>query len=194
VVGADFRFGKGRAGGAATLGELGRRHGFGVTVAPLVSDDRGDFSSTAIREALAAGRPEEAARILGHWHRIEGPVQHGENRGRCLGFPTANLSVEGLSLPRLGIYAVIVDVLTGPHRGRHAGAASLGVRPTFGENTPNFEVYLIDFNGDLYGEQLSVALVAYLRPEAKFDSLDALAAQMADDVAEARARLAPVLA
>jgi riboflavin kinase/FMN adenylyltransferase len=194
VVGSDFRFGKGRAGDAATLAELGRRHGFGVTVAPLVSDDRGDFSSTAIREALAAGRPEEAARILGHWHRIEGPVLHGENRGRGLGFPTANLSVEGLSLPRLGISAVIVDVLTGPHRGRHAGAASLGVRPTFGENTPNFEVYLIDFNGDLYGEQLSVALVAYLRPEAKFDSLDALAAQMADDVAEARARLAPVLA
>lgn len=190
VVGADFRFGKGRAGEVADLRALGAALGFGVTAAPLVSDGRGDYSSTAIREALGAGRPEQAARILGHWHRIEGPVQQGDRRGKALGFPTANLALDGLHLPRLGIYAVEVDVLTGPHRGRYAGAASIGVRPTFGENAPNLEVHLLDFDGDLYGEELSVALVAYLRPELKFDGAGPLVAQMRGDVAEVRARLA----
>lgn len=194
VVGADFRFGKGRAGDAAALGALGTRLGFGITVAPLVSDARGDFSSTAIRNALAEGRPEEAARVLGHWHRIEGTVEHGEKRGRALGFPTANLPVEGLHLPRFGIYAVLADVLTGPHRGRYGGAASLGVRPTFGASRPNLEVHLLDFDGDLYGAALSIALVAYLRPEAKFDAVPELVAQMTHDVADARARLVPLLA
>ena len=190
VVGADFRFGKGRAGDAAMLKALGAAAGFGVTAAPLVSDAGGDYSSTAIRQALVDGRPEEAARILGHWHRIEGVVEHGEKRGRALGFPTANLSLAGLHLPRLGVYAVLVDVLTGSHRGRYGGAASIGVRPTFGENQPNLEVYLLDFAGDLYGERLSVALVAWLRPELRFDGTAPLVAQMAEDVREARARLA----
>ncbi len=190
VVGADFRFGKGRAGDAAELGRLGERFGFGVTVAPLVSGDGGDYSSTAIRQALAEGRPEAAARILGHWHRIEGIVGHGDKRGKAMGFPTANLPLSGLHLPRLGVYAVIVDVLTGPHRGRYGGAASIGVRPTFGENAPNLEVHLLDFDGDLYGEELSVALVAWLRPELRFDGVAPLVAQMSDDVREARARLA----
>jgi riboflavin kinase/FMN adenylyltransferase len=191
AVGADFRFGKGRAGDADTLRALGGRLGFGVTVAPLVSDAQGDFSSTAIRAALADGRPEEAARILGHWHRIEGAVRHGDKRGRGLGFPTANLWLDGLHLPRFGVYAVLVDVLTGPHRGRYEGAASLGVRPTFGGGRPNLEVYLLDFDGDLYGAELSVALVAFLRPELRFESAEALVARMHADVAEARARLAP---
>jgi riboflavin kinase/FMN adenylyltransferase len=194
VVGADFRFGKARAGDVATLRTLGARHGFGVTAAPLVSDASGDFSSTAIRAALSDGRPEAAARVLGHWHRIEGRVAHGEKRGHALGFPTANLVPEGLHLPRFGIYAVLVDVLSGPHRGRYGGAASLGVRPTFGEGRPNLEVHLLDFAGDLYGAEVSVALVAYLRPEERFDSVPDLVAQMARDVDEARARLAPVLA
>ena len=118
VVGADFRFGKGRAGDAAGLTALGAAAGFGVTVAPLVADGQVDYSSTAIRAALAEGRPEEAARILGHWHRIEGPVLHGDKRGKGLGFPTANLALDGLHLPKLGVYAVLVDVLDGPHRGR----------------------------------------------------------------------------
>jgi riboflavin kinase/FMN adenylyltransferase len=190
VVGADFRFGKGRAGDCAVLKELGRPFGFGVTAAPLISDGQGDFSSTAIREALSAGRPEEAARILGHWHRIEGAVRHGDKRGKGLGFPTANLWLDGLHLPRFGVYAVLVDVLTGPHRGRYDGAASLGVRPTFGESRPNLEIYLLDFEGDLYGAELSVALVAFQRPELRFDSVPALVDRMRDDVAEARDRLA----
>lgn len=190
VVGADFRFGKGRAGDAEALTALGAAAGIGVTVAPLVSDGRRDYSSTAIRVALTEGRPEEAARILGHWHRIEGPVLHGEKRGRAMGVPTANLALDGLHLPRLGIYAVLVDVLDGPHRGRHLGVASIGVRPTFGGGTPNLEVHLLDFDGDLYGAALSVALVGFQRPERAFDSVEALVAQMQADIAEARSRLA----
>jgi riboflavin kinase / FMN adenylyltransferase len=189
VVGADFRFGKGRAGDVALLQRLGPEMGFGVTVAPLVSDAQGDYSSSAIRLALSEGRPEEAARMLGHWHRIEGPVLHGEKRGRELGFPTLNLGLGALHRPRYGVYTVLVDVLDGPHAGRYGGAASLGERPTFGINAPNLEVYLLDFEGDLYGLPVSVALVAFQRPELKFDSVEALVGQMNADVAEARARL-----
>jgi len=190
VVGADFRFGRRRAGDTAALAAFGRGLGFGVTVAPLVCDDHGDLSSTAIRAALAEGRPEDAARILGHWHRIEGTVLHGDKRGRGLGFPTANLAIDGLHPPRFGIYTVVVDVLTGLHAGRYGGVASLGVRPTFGEHRPNLEVHLLDFDGDLYGAELSVALVAWQRPELRFDDAGALVARMEADAAEARARLA----
>jgi riboflavin kinase/FMN adenylyltransferase len=190
AVGADFRFGARRAGDAETLRAEGARLGFGVTVAPLVEDGAGEFSSTAIRAALREGRPEDAKRMLGHWHRIEGPVLHGEKRGRSLGYPTANMSIEGLMPPRFGVYAVLVDVLDGPHAGPHGGVASLGVRPMFGENRPNLETYLFDFAGDLYGARLSVALVHFQRPEMRFDGLDALIAQMRRDEAEARARLA----
>jgi riboflavin kinase / FMN adenylyltransferase len=189
VVGADFRFGKGRAGDADDLTALGAAAGFGVTLAPLVSDRHGDYSSTAIRAALSEGHPEHAARILGHWHRIEGPVLHGEQRGRAMGVPTANLSMDGLHLPRLGVYAVIVDVLDGPHRGRWPGVASIGVRPTFGGGAANLEAHLLDFDGDLYGARLSVALVAFQRLELTFDGMDSLAVQMRADLAEARDRL-----
>ncbi|MDO5614149.1 MAG: bifunctional riboflavin kinase/FAD synthetase [Paracoccus sp. (in: a-proteobacteria)] len=190
TVGADFRFGKGRAGDAAMLETLGREMGFGVTIAPLLGANGTDYSSTAIRAALADGRPRDAERMLGHWHRIEGEVLHGDKRGRDLGWPTANMSVQGLHLPRLGVYAVLVDVLTGPQKGPWQGVASLGVRPMFGENRPNLEVHLFDFSGDLYGQHLSVALVDFLRDEAKFDSLDALVDQIAADAAQARAVLA----
>lgn len=190
VAGADFRFGTRRGGDAEMLRRLGPRLGFGVTIAPLVSDAQGDFSSTAIRQALTEGRPADAARMLGHWHRIEGEVRHGDKRGRDLGFPTANLWLDGLHLPRFGVYAVRVDVLTGPHAGRYGGAASLGVRPTFGTNRPNLEVHLLDFTGDLYGAEISVALVAYQRPELKFDGIETLIVQMRADVIETRHLLA----
>ena len=190
AVGRDFRFGKGRAGGIDTLTREGERLGFRVSEAPWVADGDGEVSSSAIRAALQAGRPEEAARILGHWHRIEGPVLHGDKRGRTLGYPTANMGLGGLMAPRYGVYAVLVDVLDGRHAGAYGGVASLGVRPMFGENRPNLETYLFDFAGDLYGATLSVALVAFQRPEIAFDSVDALIAQMAEDSAEARRRLA----
>ncbi|MCZ8154275.1 MAG: bifunctional riboflavin kinase/FAD synthetase [Rhodobacteraceae bacterium] len=189
VVGADFCFGKGRAGTAADLTALGQQHGFDVTIAPLLSVGGKEVSSTAIRQALSEGRPRDAAAMLGHWHRIEGAVIHGEKRGRELGYPTANMSVDGLHLPRHGVYAVKVDILSGPQAGAHIGAASLGVRPMFGENRPNLETFLFDFAGDLYGHHLSIAFVDFLRPELKFDSLDALIAQMEADCTQARAIL-----
>jgi riboflavin kinase/FMN adenylyltransferase len=191
VAGADFRFGHGRSGDAALLQAMGPQLGMGVTVAPLVSDANGDVSSTAIRAALSEGRPEAAARMLGHWHRIEGRVEHGDKRGRGLGYPTANIGLGDLHRPRYGVYAALVDVLDGPHAGRWRGAANLGERPTFGRNAPNLEAHLLDFEGDLYGATLSVALVAFQRPELRFDGADALVAQMARDVAETRARLTP---
>src|SRR6056297_1061573 len=186
VVGADFCFGKGRAGTAAMLQDFGAEMGFGVTIAPLLEGTDGQVSSTAIRAALSDGRPRDAADMLGHWHRIEGPVIHGEKRGRTLGYPTANMALDGLHLPRLGVYAVFVDIADGPHAGHHTGVASLGVRPMFGENTPNLETFLFDFAGDLYGTTLSVALVEFLRPEMKFDGLDPLIAQMDADSVRAR--------
>ncbi len=190
TVGADFCFGRKRSGNAQVLARLGRELGFGVTVAPLLGNGEVEYSSTAIRKALAEGRTREAERMLGHWHRIDGEVLHGDKRGRDLGYPTANMAVEGLHLPALGIYAVLVDVLTGPDRGSYKGVASLGVRPMFGENRPNLEVHIFDFAADLYGQHLSVALVEYLRPEAKFDGLPALIAQMDRDSAQAREILA----
>lgn len=190
VVGADFCFGKNRAGKAADLQGFGEKLGFGVTIAGLIEGTQGQVSSTSIRQALAKGKPRDAADMLGHWHRIEGIVIGGEQRGRELGYPTANMSIEGLHPPRFGVYAVLVEVQDGPHVGKYHGVASMGVRPMFGINRPNLETFLFDFTGDLYGATLSVALVDYLRPEEKFDGLDALITQMDADSAKSRAILA----
>lgn len=190
VVGADFCFGKGRAGNAEDLKRFGEQYGFGVTIAPLMEYSEHAVSSTAIRNALSEGRPADAKEMLGHWHRIEGVVIGGEQRGRELGFPTANMSIDGLHQPRFGVYAVLVDVLDGPHAGSYRGAASIGVRPMFSGVVPNIETFLFDFSGDLYGATLSVGLVAFLRPELKFDGLEALTRQMDADCAEARDILA----
>ncbi|AEI94687.1 bifunctional riboflavin kinase/FAD synthetase [Roseobacter litoralis] len=186
IVGADFCFGKGRSGTADDLKRFGQTMGFDVTVAPLMARSDITVSSTAIRSALSAGKPREAAEMLGHWHRIEGPVIGGEQRGRELGYPTANMSIDGLHPPAFGVYAVLVDVLDGAHAGSYHGVASMGVRPMFGENRPNLETFIFDFSGDLYGTPLSVALVEHLRPELKFDGLDALIAQMDQDSTAAR--------
>ncbi len=190
TVGADFCYGKGRAGNAATLRAQGASFGFGVQIAPMLGGPEGRVSSTAIRAALTDGRPQDAAAMLGHWHRIDGPVIHGARRGRELGYPTANMSVAGLHLPRFGIYAVLVDVLDGPHAGSYHGAASLGLRPQFDGDGPNLESFLFDFDGDLYGHHLSVGLVAFLRPEARFDGVAALVEQMGRDCDQARTILA----
>lgn len=189
TVGSDFCFGRGRQGTAADLRVHCAARGIGTTTLDLLERDGAAISSTAIRAALAEGDPRRAASMLGHWHRIEGAVIHGEKRGRELGFPTANMALHGLHLPRFGVYAVWVDVLTGPKAGTYRGAASLGVRPMFGENQPNLETYLLDFAGDLYGQHLSVALVEFLRPEMRFDGLPALIAQMQADCDRARAVL-----
>lgn len=189
IVGEDFCFGKGRSGTAADLTAFGERYGFGVTIAPMLDLGAGEVSSTAIRAALTDGRPRDAARMLGHFHRIDGPVIRGDQRGRDLGYPTANMSIAGLHPPKFGVYAVEVDVRDGPHKGSYQGAASIGTRPMFGENVPNCETFIFDFKGDLYGTEISVALVDYLRGEEKFDSLEALITQMNADCARARAIL-----
>jgi len=185
VVGADFKFGKSRKGNTNTLSEAP----FELTVAPILNGPNGAVSSTAIRAALTDGKPEEAAAMLGHWHRIEGIVEHGFKRGREMGFPTANISMAGLHLPAFGIYACRVDVRDGPHAGTYDAVASLGSRPTFGDNAPNLEVMLLDFSGDLYGAELSVALMHFQRPELKFDGMETLITQMHADVVETRKHL-----
>lgn len=192
VIGADFQFGKDRTGNADVMRDLGKLLNFDVTIAELVKNGEGAVSSTAIRNALSEGRPADAATMLGHWHRIDGEVYGGDKRGRELGYPTANMSVNRLHPPRFGVYAVKVDVLTGPHQGTYNGAASVGVRPMFGENKPNLETFIFDFSGDLYGEHLSIAFVDYLRPEAKFESLEDLVAQIDKDCTKARAILSAI--
>lgn len=192
VVGADFCFGKGRVGTVTLLQKYGAKMGFGVTIAPLLENTAGQVSSTSIRQALGAGHPREAALQLGHWHHIEGPVIGGEQRGRKLGYPTANMSIDGLHPPKFGVYAVLVEVQDGPHAGSYHGAASLGVRPMFGVNTANLETFIFDFSGDLYGATLSVALVDFLRSELKFAELEPLITQMAADCASARSILAAI--
>ena len=186
TVGRDFCFGKNRAGDSAALKRFGAEMGFGVTITDLVETGGIEVSSTRIRAALSEGRPEDAAQMLGHLHRIEGVVERGEQRGRDLGYPTANMSIAGLHPPKFGVYAVKVSVLTGENTGEFNGVASLGVRPMFEGDVPKLESFLFDFRGDLYGAELSVALVAYLRPEEKFDSLDALMSQMDADSARAQ--------
>jgi riboflavin kinase/FMN adenylyltransferase len=190
VIGEDFRFGRARRGTAAMLAEEGPRHGFSVTIEPMRGDPAGAFSSSAIRGHLRAGRVVDAAVQLGRWHTVSGTVERGDQRGRLLGYPTANLSFGEQLVPAYGIYAARVRVLDGPHAGEHPGVASIGERPTFGVNAPNFEVHLFDFAGDLYGAGISVALIAHLRGEERFESAEALVEQMDRDSADARRALA----
>jgi riboflavin kinase/FMN adenylyltransferase len=187
VTGEDFTFGKGRGGNIEVLKELAGELGLSVdAVAPVMADGEA-VSSSRVREALEAGDCETAARLLTRPFAIEGVVEHGDKRGREIGYPTANLALGPYLRPRFGIYAV---------RGRLAdgrvldGAANLGIRPTFQPPRELLEPFFFDFDGDLYGQKLEVELVSFLRPEAKFERLEALTAQMAEDCAEAKRRLA----
>ena len=186
VVGEDFRFGKNRGGNAADLARFGDEDGFSVSVSPLVADGGFEFSSTAIRKALSNGQVEQATQMLGHHHRIEGRVEGGNRRGRDLGFPTANLSLVGNFVPAHGVYAVRVDVIGNTNVKTYDGVASIGVRPTFGQNPANLEVHLFEFDGNLYGNLISVALVSFLRPELRFDNVDALVQAMRTDCNRSR--------
>ena len=186
VIGHDFRYGNGRTGNPETLSEDGERFGFNVTVAPMIEAPGLEVSSTAVRNALSEGKPWQAARILGHPHCIEGIVENGEQRGRTLGFPTANLSVGETHQPMPGIYAVCAEVLTGSLKGRFIGAASLGTNPTFGSNPLRLEVYLFDFSDDLYGQRLSVEFIEFIRSEIAFSTLDELVKKMEQDCKAAR--------
>jgi riboflavin kinase/FMN adenylyltransferase len=190
VVGEDFRFGKGRKGDARLLRSMSGSLGFGVSIQHILKGAGGEYSSTAVRVRVEEGDCEGAAAQLGRWHAVSGPVVKGDQRGRDLGYPTANLAFGEQIVPRHGIYAARVEVLDGPHAGTHDGVASIGVRPTFGVNAPNFEVHLFDFTGDLYGTDISAGLVSFLRPEARFEGVEDLIAQMDRDSFLARRRLA----
>ncbi|MEL7041824.1 MAG: riboflavin biosynthesis protein RibF [Pseudomonadota bacterium] len=188
TVGFDFRFGRGRMGDAARLASLGRALGFGVTVIDKIEALGAKASSTAIREALIAGAPEIAADILGHDWVVDGIVEHGEKRGRTIGFPTANLHLGDLIHPRYGVYAVRARLL-GETEWR-PGVANFGRTPTTGLRDPLLETYIFDFEADIYGRQLEVALVRYLRAELAFDKIDDMVAQMHRDAENARLHLA----
>jgi riboflavin kinase/FMN adenylyltransferase len=190
VIGEDFRFGRGRMGDALLLRNMSEAHGFGVSIQHILRGGEGEYSSTAVRVHVEEGDCEGAAAQLGRWHAVSGLVVRGDQRGRDLGYPTANLAFGEQIVPRHGIYATRIEVLDGPHAGLHDGVASIGVRPTFGVNAANFEVHLFDFAGDLYGAEISAGLVSFLRPEARFESVAALIAQMDRDCALARERLA----
>ena len=190
VVGADFRFGHQRCGSIDTLAGLGRRFGFGITTVPPVKADGVEISSTRIREDLRAGRPEAAAALLGHWWEVEGRVAPGEQRGRTIGFPTANLRLGDFLEPAAGVYAVRAALDEGDPAEWIGGVANFGRRPTVDGRQRLLEVHLFDFAGDLYGRHLRVQLLSFLRPERKFESLDALKAQIVRDGERARQILA----
>ena len=187
VTGEDFTFGRAKGGDVGVLAALGRMHGFASEAVGPVALDGEPVSSSRIRALLQAGDPRGAARLLTRPFAVEGRVRHGDKLGRTIGYPTANLDLGPYLRPAYGIYAV---------RGRLAdgrmldGAANLGVRPSFEPPKELLEPYFFDFAGDLYGQVIEVELVEFLRPEARFDTLDALTAQMDADCARARGVLA----
>ena len=187
VVGYDFVFGRGRAGTVDFLQDMSVRRGFGIDVVAAVAEDGVEvISSTRIREHLVAGRPADAARLLGRAWEIDGRVEHGEARGRTIGFPTANVMLADYLRPAAGVYAVRVGIEGGAETEWHDGVANIGTRPTVGGTDLRLEAHLFDFAGDLYGAHLRVALLAFMRPERKFASFDELKQQIAADALEAR--------
>jgi len=188
AVGFDNSFGKGRTGTPQTMRQYGEALGFGVSVAEEVTDATGEkFSSTSVRDALRDGRPEEAARILGRPFAIEGEVERGRQLGRKLGFPTANVPLGDYVVPKFGVYATRTRL---PDGRKLPGVANIGVNPTIeGVIEPRLEVWLFDFDEDIYDQVIETDLIAFLRPEAKFASLEELVEQIHEDAREARRRL-----
>jgi len=185
VVGFNHRFGRAARGDAVLLRELGGRMGFNVDVIAPLTVDGVPVSSTAIRTALGRGDIDAAERMLGRAYTLPGKVVAGAGRGRTLGFPTANVAPARPVLVAPGVYACTVEVAE--HRRR--AVVNIGVRPTFGEATLAVEAYLLDFSGDLYGQTVRLTFVSRVREERRFPSVDALRAQIADDVETARRRL-----
>jgi riboflavin kinase / FMN adenylyltransferase len=183
VTGADFVFGKGRGGNVVTLADHARRLGFFTEMVAPVDDADEVVSSSRIREALKSGDCSAAARLLTRPFTVRGTVQHGDKNGRLLGYPTANIDMGNYLRPRYGIYAVTGRL---PDGRVLKGAANLGIRPSFDPPKELLEPHFFDFAEDLYGQEIDVAFHAFLRPEAKFDDLDALMAQMARDCDDAR--------
>ncbi len=187
IMGEVFQFGEGRGGGFAGLAHAGEVEGFTVVAAYPVSDGPYRIGAARIRAALVDARPDEAARLLGRCWAVEGRVRHGDARGRTLSFPTANMVLENCVSPARGIYAVRIKVLDGNRVAlRRNGVANFGIRPMYRTEMPLLETHLFDFDGDLYGKNLCVELVAWLRPEANFSGAPELIAQMNRDAAQAR--------
>ncbi|MBZ9705266.1 bifunctional riboflavin kinase/FAD synthetase [Mesorhizobium sp. ESP7-2] len=191
VTGFDFHFGKDRQGGPAYLMAAGERHGFGVTLVDAFRDEGAEvISSSRIRALLCEGEVAEAAGLLGYRFTVESEVVGGQQLGRTLGFPTANMRLPAEATLKEGIYAVRFRRADGT---LHDGVASFGRRPTVDDNgAPLLETFIFDFSGDLYGETCAVSFFGFLRSEIKFDGLDALVVQMKRDEAEARALLGGV--
>ena len=187
VTGDDFSFGKGRTGDPALLKAVGDQHGVTAETVPQVLLEGERISSGRIREALIAGDTATATHMLSRDYAIEGTVERGDQRGRKLGYPTANVQLADYQRPKYGIYAVRVTLDDGSE---HPGVASLGVRPTFDPPTELLEAHLFGFDGDLYGRKIEVALHAFIREEKKFEKLDDLVAHMREDEAAARRLLA----
>ncbi len=187
VTGSDFVFGKGRGGDVVTLAEHARTHGFFTEMVSPVDDREEVISSSRIREALQIGDCATAARLLTRPFTVRGTVEHGDKNGRLLGFPTANIDMGNYLRPRYGIYAVTGRL---PDGRTLKGAANLGIRPSFDPPKELLEPHFFDFAEDLYGQEIDVAFRAFIRPEAKYDSMDALTAQIARDCDAARALLA----
>jgi riboflavin kinase/FMN adenylyltransferase len=186
VTGYDFHFGKARRGTPEFLARQGALNGFSVTIVGALEESGKAVSATRIRAALARGDAEDAQKMLG-WHfAVTGEVVHGDRRGRELGYPTANMALDAASELMHGIYAVRLVGRDGVLRD---GVASYGRRPTFGGGAPLLETFVFDFSGDLYGEQVLVAMYGFIRPERKFDGVPELVAQMDQDSIDARAIL-----
>jgi riboflavin kinase/FMN adenylyltransferase len=190
VCGYDFTFGARRGGNAERLREFGASLGFGLDVLDPVMREGEIYSSTGIREALRLGMVEAAAELLGRPWEIEGVVERGDQRGRTIGFPTANVALGQHLRPRFGVYAVQAGIEADGRVTWRDAVANLGRRPTVGKLVENFEVHVFDFEGDLYGRTLRARFIDFIRPEMKFAGLDALKAQIAADAAAARQRLA----
>ena len=186
VTGEDFTFGKGRGGNVEVLRRVGARHGIGAEAIEAVLIDGMRISSGKIRDVLQAGEPHAATRMLTRPFAIQGEVIHGNKRGRNFGWPTANLQLGSYLRPAYGIYAVRVRL---PDDSEYDGVANLGHRPMF-EPEELLEVHLFDFDGDLYGRQIEVALHHYIRPEAKFETIDELVTHIGRDAEEAKRLLA----
>ncbi|UFN49364.1 bifunctional riboflavin kinase/FAD synthetase [Roseomonas sp. OT10] len=187
ACGADFAFGHRRGGDVAVLARLAEARGIGLSIVPAVADAEGTISSTRIRRALQDGYPERAARDLGRPWEIRGEVVHGDKLGRVLGWPTANLWLGRHLEPARGVYAVTIRL---PDGGEARGVANIGRRPTLGgDPQTRLEVHLFDWSGDLYGQEIRVRLLSFLRPDATFSGLEELKAAIAADAAQARALL-----
>lgn len=186
VVGYDYRFGRDRHGDAGFLADMGRELGFTVEVLPPISSEGVVYSSTRIREMIAAGQVDDVVGVLGRHFTLEGQVVHGDHRGRLLGFPTANLATEKELLPAPGVYAIKI------RHGRkiYDGVVNIGRKPTFGGTSQTIEVHLLDFSGSLYGEKLRIYFFQRLREERHFSDIEALKRTIRQDIERARTVLA----